>query len=194
MASTNLSKTTDEDLLRLPSRKAEAFGVFCDRFERDVLAFFWRRTRRADLAADLTAEVIETAISIPAAVSSKGRRSVMPMQTQMPPPAKRDPFADVLGTRRGIGAAGDERDAGDERYALERAAAAAAAALEEELREFVSEHEDCDEMEWVYPQTGALTRFCCHHSTDEEGYWDGFEIEVPTVMAVAMVPKSWMLD
>jgi hypothetical protein len=72
VASTNLSKTTDEDLLRLTSRKAEGFGVFCDRFERDVLAFFWRRTRRADLAADLTAEVIETAISIPAAVSSKG--------------------------------------------------------------------------------------------------------------------------
>jgi RNA polymerase sigma factor (sigma-70 family) len=59
---TNLSKATDAELLRLTLEDARAFGVFYDRFERDVLAFFWHRTRRADLAADLTAEVFATAL------------------------------------------------------------------------------------------------------------------------------------
>jgi len=62
MAATQLSKATDADLLRLTTEDARAFGVFYDRFEHDVLAFFWRRTGRADLAADLTAEVFATAL------------------------------------------------------------------------------------------------------------------------------------
>jgi RNA polymerase sigma-70 factor (ECF subfamily) len=40
----------------------EAFGVFYDRYEREVLAFFWRRTARADLAADMTSEVFARAL------------------------------------------------------------------------------------------------------------------------------------
>jgi len=62
MARVNLSKATDAALLRLTPENAEAFGVFYERFERDVLAFFWRRTRRADLAADLAGEVFAKAL------------------------------------------------------------------------------------------------------------------------------------
>lgn len=36
--------------------------MFYDRFEREVLAFFYRATRRADIAADLTAEVFAAAL------------------------------------------------------------------------------------------------------------------------------------
>jgi RNA polymerase sigma factor (sigma-70 family) len=63
MAAVDLSKASDADLLRRTPRDAEAFGVFYDRFERDVLAFFWRATRRADLAADLAAEVFAAALA-----------------------------------------------------------------------------------------------------------------------------------
>ncbi len=41
---------------------AEAFGVFYARHEDAVLAFFLRRVRRADLAADLTAETFAAAL------------------------------------------------------------------------------------------------------------------------------------
>lgn len=54
---------TDAELLALSAENPEAFGVFYDRFERQVLAFFWRATRRADVAADLTAEVFTAALS-----------------------------------------------------------------------------------------------------------------------------------
>jgi len=63
MAVVDLSKASDADLLRLTPQDAEAFGVFYDRFERDVLAFFWRATRRADLAADLAGEVFAAALA-----------------------------------------------------------------------------------------------------------------------------------
>ncbi len=62
MALVDLSKASDADLLRLTPQDAEAFGVFYDRFEREVLAFFWRATRRADLAADLAGEVFAAAL------------------------------------------------------------------------------------------------------------------------------------
>jgi RNA polymerase sigma-70 factor (ECF subfamily) len=62
MARANLSRATDAELLQLTPVNADAFGVFYERFERDVLAFFWRRTRRADLSADLAAEVFATAL------------------------------------------------------------------------------------------------------------------------------------
>jgi RNA polymerase sigma-70 factor (ECF subfamily) len=59
---TNLSRADDAELLRLTQCRAEAFGVFYDRYERALLAFFWRRTGRAELAADLTAEVFARAL------------------------------------------------------------------------------------------------------------------------------------
>jgi RNA polymerase sigma factor (sigma-70 family) len=62
MAIVDLSKASDAELLRLTRQDAEAFGVFYDRYERAVLAFFWRATRRADLAADLTGEVFAAAL------------------------------------------------------------------------------------------------------------------------------------
>src|SRR6202035_5923266 len=39
------------------------FGVFYDRFEREILAFLVRATGRAELAADLCAEVFAQALS-----------------------------------------------------------------------------------------------------------------------------------
>jgi RNA polymerase sigma-70 factor (ECF subfamily) len=60
--SPNLTQSTDQELLRLTPMNVEAFGVFYDRYEREVLAFFWRRTGRADLAADLTSEVFARAL------------------------------------------------------------------------------------------------------------------------------------
>jgi RNA polymerase sigma factor (sigma-70 family) len=54
---------TDAELLARTREDPEAFGAFYDRFEADLLAFFWRATRRADLAADLTAEVFAQALA-----------------------------------------------------------------------------------------------------------------------------------
>jgi RNA polymerase sigma factor (sigma-70 family) len=62
MPSNHLSDAADADLLALTAEDPEAFGVFYDRFEADVLAFFWRATRRADLAADLAAETFAQAL------------------------------------------------------------------------------------------------------------------------------------
>jgi len=61
MADPRYSNVDDAELLALTAENPDAFGVFYDRFEADVLAFFWRATRRADLAADLTAEVFSAA-------------------------------------------------------------------------------------------------------------------------------------
>jgi RNA polymerase sigma factor (sigma-70 family) len=63
MASLPHSSASDDELLSLTRDEPEAFGVFYDRFEVEVLGFFWRATRRADLAADLTAEVFAAALS-----------------------------------------------------------------------------------------------------------------------------------
>jgi RNA polymerase sigma factor (sigma-70 family) len=62
MALLNLSTSSDAELLQLTPRNPEASGVFYERHERGVLGFFWRRTRRAELAADLTAEVFAAAL------------------------------------------------------------------------------------------------------------------------------------
>jgi RNA polymerase sigma factor (sigma-70 family) len=51
---------TDEQLLGASGR--EAFGVFYDRHARAVLAYFARRTRDPEAAADLTAETFAAAI------------------------------------------------------------------------------------------------------------------------------------
>ena len=54
---------TDSELLSLTREDSEAFGAFYDRFEPSVLAFFWRATRRPDLAADLAAETFAEALA-----------------------------------------------------------------------------------------------------------------------------------
>lgn len=63
MSATRREDASDAELLGLAGSDPEAFGVFYDRFERQVLAFFIRATSRADLAADLTAEVFAAALS-----------------------------------------------------------------------------------------------------------------------------------
>ena len=57
-----LSKLDDGDLLTSTVSDPEAFGVFYDRYEEELLIFFRRATGRADLAADLTAEVFAAAL------------------------------------------------------------------------------------------------------------------------------------
>jgi RNA polymerase sigma factor (sigma-70 family) len=54
---------SDAELLSLTREDPEAFGVFYDRFEAAVLSFFWRATRRADLAADLAGETFAQALA-----------------------------------------------------------------------------------------------------------------------------------
>jgi RNA polymerase sigma factor (sigma-70 family) len=62
MRSRDLSRCSDEELLRIGLQDAEALGVFYDRYEGPLLAFFRRACGRADLAADLTAEVFAAAL------------------------------------------------------------------------------------------------------------------------------------
>jgi RNA polymerase sigma factor (sigma-70 family) len=59
----DLSRCSDEELLEIGLHDARAFGAFYDRYERPLLAFFRRATGRADLAADLTAEVFAVALA-----------------------------------------------------------------------------------------------------------------------------------
>ncbi|MHB1570540.1 MAG: RNA polymerase sigma factor [Solirubrobacteraceae bacterium] len=49
-------------LARTAAGDPDAFGAFYDRFEPEVLTFFYRATRRAEIAADLTAEVFAAAL------------------------------------------------------------------------------------------------------------------------------------
>jgi DNA-directed RNA polymerase specialized sigma24 family protein len=63
MSGLGYEHASDADLLARTAEEAEAFGVFYDRFEAEVLGFFYRATRRADVAADLTAEVFAAALS-----------------------------------------------------------------------------------------------------------------------------------
>jgi RNA polymerase sigma factor (sigma-70 family) len=60
---TRYSMLSDDELLELSVDEPDAFGAFYDRFEEELLAFFLRATRRADVAADLTAEVFASALS-----------------------------------------------------------------------------------------------------------------------------------
>lgn len=48
---------SDDQLLAAADRDEASFNAFYRRYERPMLAFFLRRTRDAELAADLTAEV-----------------------------------------------------------------------------------------------------------------------------------------
>jgi RNA polymerase sigma-70 factor (ECF subfamily) len=52
---------TDGELLAAAVAEPEAFGVFYDRHAEELLAFFFRRTADAHLAADLTAETFAQA-------------------------------------------------------------------------------------------------------------------------------------
>ena len=58
---------TDDALLRATPADRAAFGIFYERHERSLLGFFGALTRRADLAADLTAETFAAALASVAA-------------------------------------------------------------------------------------------------------------------------------
>jgi DNA-directed RNA polymerase specialized sigma24 family protein len=53
---------TDEELLAAVRHEPEAFGVFYRRHVDGLLGYFVRRTRDAELAADLTAETFAAAL------------------------------------------------------------------------------------------------------------------------------------
>jgi len=63
MSHVSHSDPADSELLTRTPVDPEAFGAFYDRFEASVLAFFYRATRRADIAADLTAETFAAALA-----------------------------------------------------------------------------------------------------------------------------------
>jgi RNA polymerase sigma-70 factor (ECF subfamily) len=54
---------TDAELLADARREPEAFGAFYDRHAEELLAFFYRRTADAHMAADLTAETFAEAFA-----------------------------------------------------------------------------------------------------------------------------------
>jgi len=62
MAAMRLIDASNEELLARTPDEPEAFGVFYDRFERQVLAFVSRATGQSEVAADLTAEVFAAAL------------------------------------------------------------------------------------------------------------------------------------
>jgi len=66
-----LTQVDDAELLARAAREPEAFGVFYDRFESVVLTFCVRATGRADVAADLTAEVFAAALQSAASYSPR---------------------------------------------------------------------------------------------------------------------------
>jgi len=63
MAAVFLIDVSDGELLARTPDEPEAFGVFYDRFERQVLGFLSRATGQSDVAADLTAEVFASALA-----------------------------------------------------------------------------------------------------------------------------------
>jgi len=56
------SASSDDELLRATAADRAAFGEFYERHERALLGFLGAATRRADLAADLTAETFARAL------------------------------------------------------------------------------------------------------------------------------------
>ncbi len=56
------SKRSDEELLRATAQEPEAFGVFYRRHVDAVLRYVLSRTRRPELAADVTAETFAAAL------------------------------------------------------------------------------------------------------------------------------------
>jgi RNA polymerase sigma-70 factor (ECF subfamily) len=63
MATARHAEIEDAELLSRTREDPEAFGAFYDRYEAALLAYFWRATRRGDLAADLTAETFAQALA-----------------------------------------------------------------------------------------------------------------------------------
>lgn len=53
---------SDADLLAATSHEPAAFAMFYDRYEQAIVGYLVRRTRDAELAADLTAEVFAAAL------------------------------------------------------------------------------------------------------------------------------------
>jgi RNA polymerase sigma-70 factor (ECF subfamily) len=53
---------SDEDLLLATRHEPQAFALFYRRHVRALAAYFWRRSRDAELAADLTAETFAAAL------------------------------------------------------------------------------------------------------------------------------------
>jgi RNA polymerase sigma-70 factor (ECF subfamily) len=53
---------SDEELLRAAGDEPEAFALFYRRHVRAIAAYFWRRSRDAEIAADLTAETFAAAL------------------------------------------------------------------------------------------------------------------------------------
>jgi hypothetical protein len=75
MSQVSYSHAGDAELLTRAVVDPEAFGAFYDRFEARVLAFFYRATRRADIAADVTAETFAAALAVMViALTSLGHR------------------------------------------------------------------------------------------------------------------------
>jgi len=62
MSPRDLSRCSDEELLQIGLEDAQALGVFYDRYEDALLVYFRQACGRADLAADLTAEVFAAAL------------------------------------------------------------------------------------------------------------------------------------
>jgi RNA polymerase sigma-70 factor (ECF subfamily) len=56
------SERSDEQLLRAAAAEPEAFALFYRRHVRALSAYFWRRSRDAETAADLTAETFAAAL------------------------------------------------------------------------------------------------------------------------------------
>ena len=56
-------RESDAELLAAASSDPEAFARFYDRYEAAVAGYFMRRTRRPEVAADLTAEVFAAALA-----------------------------------------------------------------------------------------------------------------------------------
>jgi RNA polymerase sigma factor (sigma-70 family) len=63
MTPVGTDRLSDEQLLARTVAEPEAFGLFYDRFERELLHFFLRATGRPELAADLAGEVFAAALA-----------------------------------------------------------------------------------------------------------------------------------
>jgi RNA polymerase sigma-70 factor (ECF subfamily) len=59
---TTVGERSDEELLRAAREEPEAFALFYRRHVRALTAYFWRRSRDAEAAADLTAETFAAAL------------------------------------------------------------------------------------------------------------------------------------
>ena len=57
------SEASDGELLAATRTEPHAFAVFYDRYEHAMLAYFMRRARDPEIAADLTAEVFAAALA-----------------------------------------------------------------------------------------------------------------------------------